>query len=110
MALLRCPKCNAKGEVIVDDPLRRVRCSACGHSFEAGDADSTHEYNILSDDASLFLSDAADEPAEWIMPPRWQDWVERLAAHCGLDAHESVRQALAEFAKAQRFAEPPPRE
>ena len=43
------------------DPLRRVRCSVCGHSFVSGEADSTEEFNILSEDSPLFLPEAVLE-------------------------------------------------
>lgn len=108
MVLLRCPNCRAKGEVIDEDRLRRVRCSVCGHGFVAGEADATGEYNILSEESAPFLPELVLESNDWPMPVRWRDWVDQLAAHCGEDSTELVRRALVNYATDRKFTTPPP--
>jgi hypothetical protein len=38
----------------------------------------------------------------------WADWIERLARHCRTDTAKLVDHAVAEYAKARGFDEPPP--
>ena len=108
MALLRCPSCNSKGEVLGNDPQGRFRCAQCGHRFVAGEANATQEYNILADDSPPFLSEATVERHELWLEPRWRSWVSRLAKSRGLNEGELVRRALVEFAKRTGFSESPP--
>lgn len=108
MALLRCPLCHSKGEVLGIDPLVRFRCAKCGHRFVAGEADSTQEYNILADDSPLFLPETSSEPTVVSLPPRWMSWLGRFAKARGLDEAELVRRALVALAHRSDFTEPPP--
>jgi hypothetical protein len=108
MALLRCPSCDSKGEVMSHDPQVRFRCAKCGHRFVAGEADSTHEYNIFADDSPLFLPETASGLDALSLQPRWRSWVGRFAKHRGLDEGELVRRALVAFALRTGFSEPPP--
>ncbi|WP_406693790.1 zinc carboxypeptidase [Singulisphaera sp. Ch08] len=109
MALLRCPSCNSKGEVLGNDPQGRFRCTQCGHRFVADEANATQEYNILADDSPPFLSETAAEPHDLLLELNWRSWVGRLARSRGLSEGELVRRALVDFAKRSGFSEPPPR-
>lgn len=108
MALLRCPSCNSKGEVLGNAPQGRFRCAQCGYAFDAGDASSTQEYNILADDSPPFLPEVSAERLDRLIEPNWRGWVKRLARFQGIEERKLIHQALVEFAKRQGFAEPPP--
>lgn len=108
MALLRCPSCNSKGEVLGNDPKGRLRCAQCGHRFVAGEANATQEYNILADDSPPFLPEVTVGREDQWLAPSWREWVTRLAKSRGINESELIHRALADFAKRTGFSESPP--